>query len=339
MHIDVALFLQFMQARDIGELHHGTEHCAVGRQDRRRAGGQPERLLGTMRGHHHPAHRLATQRAIGRQVLLREGTAVKRLQAQQGHALIVREPRVVVFETKHVLGEVIHAPNAAVRRVDDIAIGNGVNRRVQLGQQSLALLGGAPLRGDVLLHRQVVRDYPASVTNRRDGSGFPVELAILSLVAEDAAPLTAGADRPPELRIDFRRCHARFEQAWRGAQHFVHGVAGDFRQLRIGVDNAGLRIGDDDRRRTLLDRALKKAQLLFRPPAFRHVENDGVQQRLSAHHNRPGIRLHIARLAAGQPVAEQKMPAFFRFGARHLRGDLGPRQRVNRANVHAAERI
>ena len=125
---------------------------------------------------------------------------------------------------------------------------------------------------DVFLDRQEMRDLSGRIGNRRNGSIFPVELAVLFAVVEFAAPFVPGGDGLPQFPVVLLRHVAGFEQARALPDDFIRAVAGDLDELRIDVFDAAVGSGDQRRRRALLDGQGQLTDVLFGLHAVRDVQ-------------------------------------------------------------------
>src|SRR5208282_4799596 len=110
---------------------------------------------------------------------------------------------------------------------------------------------------DVLFDCDKVRGLPPCIANRGDTGRFPVELAILLLVAQFTLPDIPLQERAPQALIKAWGMQVRFEDARVLAESFRNAVSGDFNELGIHILNVAPEVGDDHRCRSLLHRPPK----------------------------------------------------------------------------------
>src|SRR5208283_502775 len=112
----------------------------------------------------------------------------------------------------------------------------------------------ALLLGDVLLDRQIMRDFATRVAQRRYGLlrpvGFPVFLSILDF----AAPLAAAQDRFPKAFVLIESSVIRAQQTGSPANEFAGGVARQSRETIVHIFDDASPVGNKDRRGALIHR-------------------------------------------------------------------------------------
>ncbi len=114
-------------------------------------------------------------------------------------------------------------------------------------------------RGDVFLHREVLNHRPAIVLNRGDEYRLPNKLPVLLPVAEPATPVLPRGYCGPQIRVGGRWRFPAPQQPRVPAQHFLSRIPRDLSEFWIHILNTALGIGNQDTRRTLLDRLPKHA--------------------------------------------------------------------------------
>src|SRR5512132_1237383 len=112
---------------------------------------------------------------------------------------------------------------------------------------------------DIDLYGDEVGDFAVESLDRRNRRAAPVQRAVLSPIAEFAVPVLA-ADGRPQLAVVARGSASRLEDAGRLAGDLVESVTGHSGEAGIDVLDAPGRVGDDDDRRTVVDRAPKPAK-------------------------------------------------------------------------------
>jgi len=146
-------------------------------------------------------------------------------------------------------------------------------------------------------------DLALGVFDRRDRGHLPEQLAILAHVVKFAAPLAAGGDRLPQVRVFVRRRLARFQKARVLPAHFIQRVSGYRCELGIRVFDVAVQIGDDDRAGTLLDSARQLAKLVFGLAAARRRVDHQRAQPAKQHDIDDQV---IGECPAGDGIAEQR---------------------------------
>ena len=121
----------------------------------------------------------------------------------------------------------------------------------------------ADLVRDILFDRDVVRDFVPLIMNRRHRRRFPIETAVLLLVAKLTPPLATRRDRFPQFAVEICRVFSRLHDARILAQHLGRSVAGHLGEPRVDKLDAARRIGDDHTRGALFDGEHQLVQLLF----------------------------------------------------------------------------
>jgi hypothetical protein len=81
-------------------------------------------------------------------------------------------------------------------------------------------------------------------------------------------PALAGDNALPQVAIGFFLGRTGFENTWRLAQHFFLQVAAVPAEGRVGVFDAPLQIGDEDRHRTLIERLRQPPDLFAQAAVF-----------------------------------------------------------------------
>src|SRR5512132_4210825 len=110
---------------------------------------------------------------------------------------------------------------------------------------------------DIDLYGDEVGDFAVASLDRRNRRAAPVQRAVLPPIAEFAVPILAAPNGGPELAVVAFGSSPRLEDAGRLAGDLVELVAGHFGERRIDVLDSPRCVGDDDDRRTVLDRAPK----------------------------------------------------------------------------------
>src|SRR5512132_1224187 len=113
---------------------------------------------------------------------------------------------------------------------------------------------------DIDLYGDEVGDFAVESLDRRNRRAAPVQRAVLSPIAEFAVPVLAAPDGRPQLTVVARGSAPRLEDAGRLAGDLVESVTGHSGEAGIDVLDAPGRVGDDDDRRTVVDRAPKPAK-------------------------------------------------------------------------------
>ena len=125
--------------------------------------------------------------------------------------------------------------------------------------------------GDVLFNGNIVGNLSPGVPDGGEGGGFPIQLAAFLPVVKFALPLPAGGEGNPHLPVGFGGHFAGFEHPGIFAPHFVKGVTGHRRELRVDILDGPLEVGDHHGGRTLFDGARELAQGGLGLLAFRDV--------------------------------------------------------------------
>ena len=106
-----------------------------------------------------------------------------------------------------------------------------------------------------MLYEVITRDPAGLVAQRGDGGRLPVDAAVLAFVVEGAPPLLARQQGVPHRLVILGRLVAALEDARILTDGLRSRVAGNLLELRIDVLDDAVDRGDDDRGRTLFQRA------------------------------------------------------------------------------------
>ena len=145
---------------------------------------------------------------------------------------------------------------------------------LQVGLMLFQLLLDALAFGDILLHRDEMRNLAGVVENRRDRGFFPDQVAVLAAVAQDAVPGLAGENGAPQIFVGGAGCFFGLEDARRLANGFLAAVSGNSGEARIDVLDHAHAVGDDNRNRALLQGLFQLAAFLLGAPALGNVGID-----------------------------------------------------------------
>jgi hypothetical protein len=108
-------------------------------------------------------------------------------------------------------------------------------------------------RGDILLDRHVVGDLAFGVADRCNQRPFPIDGAVAPARLQVALPALPAGDRFAQLVEERFGQGARVEHVDVLPERICARVAGRFDEAIVHVLDAAVEVGDDDRRRVLLD--------------------------------------------------------------------------------------
>ncbi len=122
----------------------------------------------------------------------------------------------------------------------------------------------------------VVGQFALGIVDRRDGSPFRIDHAILAQIPELALPVTGFAQRSPHQLVGFTRGLVRGEDARILAQQFFRAIAAVALKCLVDCNDAVAAIGDQDRLTAVLENLGIKAQGILCTLAVRDVAPGAV---------------------------------------------------------------
>ncbi len=207
-----------------------------------------------------------------------------RLRNRRGHAVVVLrvEPtedrrRVLSHLFRSHFVDAAHpwtriGKRRAPVRVEPILVDDTGHDLGKVHQEVLALLQrrlGELAMGDVVLHRDVVRDLTVGVSDAGDGGGLPEQFTVLAAVAQLSVPLTACRDRRPHVVVDLGGHRPRLEDSRVLAAHFILREAGGPLEVGVHILDGAAAVRDDDGERALFHQRVRARAFRPRPACGR----------------------------------------------------------------------